>query len=328
MISPLRWIHHRRAPIALGFLSCMLLWVALVVVQHRTANRRISETKAAALSSEVGWDPTSMWNQSSFLERLTFSPRIVRYPRYLQRGIILAEEPAASKKILRRATLSVTVTKPSQALDNIQAVAQSAGGFVVSSTKSGDDVDDVSATLMIRVPAPRLDSVLAEIRRIVVRVNSEQIEAKDVTKDYSDLEASIRNLQAEEAQYLSILRQARSVSDILEVSAKTNEVRGQIEKLQGELRYLEHDIEMSSVSVDLQRDADSRLLGIYWRPWHQVKVAFRGGVQGIAEYANSMIMFVFWLPTLLLWLTTMALFLWIGFRAILWIKRRLTPSTL
>jgi hypothetical protein len=306
----------------------MFLWIALMVIQQRSAYYRISETKAAALSSsEVGWDPTSMWNQTSFLERLTFSPRIVRYPRYLQRGIILAEEPAAGKKILRRATLSVTVTKPSQALDNIQAVAQSAGGFVVSSTKSGDDVDDVSATLMIRVPAPRLDSVLAEIRRIVVRVNSEQIEAKDVTKDYSDLEALIRNLQAEEAQYLSILRQARSVSDILEVSAKTNEVRGQIEKLQGELRYLEHDIEMSSVSVDLQRDADSRLLGISWRPWHQVKVSFRNGIQGVADYANSMIAFVFWLPTLLLWFATIALIVWIAVRWFLWAKRKITLPT-
>jgi uncharacterized protein DUF4349 len=59
-----------------------------------------------------------------------------------------------------------------------------------------------SATLMLRVPADRLDQAMAEIKGAATRVEQENVEAKDVTREYIDLDARLRNTQAEEAQYL------------------------------------------------------------------------------------------------------------------------------
>ena len=63
-------------------------------------------------------------------------------------------------------------------------------------------------TLTIRVPAARFEEARAEIRKLGLRVESEKIDAQDVTRQYVDQDASIRNLRAEEAQYLTILKQA------------------------------------------------------------------------------------------------------------------------
>lgn len=60
---------------------------------------------------------------------------------------------------------------------------------------------------------------------MAVKVNSEKTDAQDVTKQYVDLEARIRNLRAQEAQYLEIMRSAKKVQDMLDVSEKLSEVR-------------------------------------------------------------------------------------------------------
>ena len=90
--------------------------------------------------------------------------------------------------------------------------------------------DATNATLTIRVPAARFAEVEAEIRKLGLRVEGEQMEAEDVTRQYVDQQARLRNLHAQEAQYLAILKQARSVKDILDVSEKLNGVRGEIEQ--------------------------------------------------------------------------------------------------
>jgi TfoX/Sxy family transcriptional regulator of competence genes len=61
---------------------------------------------------------------------------------------------------------------------------------------------------------------------------------KTVTKQYVDQEARLRNLRAQEQQYLGILRKAATVKDTLEVSDKLNEVRGAIEERQAEFEAL------------------------------------------------------------------------------------------
>ena len=63
-----------------------------------------------------------------------------------------------------------------------------------------------------------------------------------------DAEVSVEDL-AEEAQYLAILKNAHTVKDTVEVTDKLSEVRGEIEQLTGELKYLSQQIEMSVVTV-------------------------------------------------------------------------------
>jgi hypothetical protein len=51
------------------------------------------------------------------------------------------------------------------------------------------------------------------------------MEAEDVTRQYVDEQAHLRNLRAQEAQYLTILKQAKTVKDTLDISEKLNAVR-------------------------------------------------------------------------------------------------------
>ena len=188
--------------------------------------------------------------------------------------------------------------------------------MVTSNVNGGADA--TSSSLTIRVPADKFDEVRAQIRKLGLRVENESIEAQDVTKQYVDHEARLRNLRAEEQQYLGILRKAANVKDTLEVSDKLNEIRGAIEERQAEFEALSKQVETVAINITLRAEADAQVFGLKWRPLYQLKIAAREGLGGLADYAASMIAFVCYLPTVLLWLFTILAGAAIGWRVLRW----------
>jgi hypothetical protein len=213
------------------------------------------------------------------------------------------------------------VQRPAETAEKIQILAEREGGFLVSSEVRGDP--QVSGgSLTIRVPAARFEETRLEIRKLGLRVDSEKIDEQDVTRLYADEGANLRNLRAEERQYLAILKQAKTVKDTLEVSEKIGEVRGQIDQQQAEFDALSKQIETVAITVSLRAEAEARVFGLNWRPLYQMKMALRDGLDAVASYASTMTAVLFFLPTVLLWLATIAAGGAAGWRLIRWIGRR------
>lgn len=227
----------------------------------------------------------------------------------------------SDRKIVRTSVLDLVVKKPEQTADRIRVLAESMDGFLVSSEIRGD-IDVSGGILTLRVPAARFEEARTAIRKMGIRVENEKIQADDVTRQYVDQAANLRNLRAAEEQYLSILKQAKTVKDTLEVSEKLNDVRGQIEQQQAEFEALSKQIETVAITVSLRTEAEARVLGLNWRPLYQMKLALRDGLDGLATYASSMIAFAFFLPTIVLWLVTFALGSLLVWRVLRWVGRR------
>lgn len=224
--------------------------------------------------------------------------------------------------MVRSSSIDLVVAHPSETAEKIRGMAERLGGFLVSSEIRGER-DANNGTLTIRVPAARFEEARSEIRKLGLRIESERTEAQDVTRQYVDQEANLRNLRAEEAQYLSILKQSQTVKDTLEVSEKLSEVRGQIEQQQAEFAALSKQIETVAITVSLRAEAEARVLGLNWRPLFRIKMALRDGIEGIADYATTMTAVVFYLPTVVLWLATILPGAAIGWRVLRWAGTRL-----
>jgi putative addiction module antidote len=136
----------------------------------------------------------------------------------------------ADRKLVRNSSMELVTKDPADTAEKIRQVAERLGGFLLKSVTNGQDAQ--GAFLEVCVPANRFEEARAEIRKLGVRVDSERVEAQDVTRQYVDLDARLRNLRGEEAQYLSIMKGAHTVKDALEVSEKLSNVRGQIEQQQ------------------------------------------------------------------------------------------------
>jgi hypothetical protein len=131
----------------------------------------------------------------------------------------------------------------------------------------------------------------------------------------------LRNLRGQEEQYLAILKRAATVKDTLEVSDKLNGVRGEIEQQQAEFDALSKQVETVAITVSLRGEAEAQVFGLHWRPLYQLKLAARQGLDSVGDYAASMASFLFYLPTVLLWLGTILIGAVLGWRILRWAAR-------
>ncbi len=211
-------------------------------------------------------------------------------------------DPATSttdRKIVQTANISLQVKEVGAGFEDVNRIATSAGGFVASSSFSYQGDQQVASTT-IRVPSARYQDVLGQLRALGVKVDSEGSNASDVTEDYSDLSARLRNLQATETQLLSFLAQAKNVSEVLQVQDRLNTTRGDIERTQGRMNLLDKLSDLSTITVHLRpvvavTNTHEPRTGIgaeVTKAWEH-SLDFIGG---IATAVVTVIVFIWWLP--------------------------------
>jgi len=163
------------------------------------------------------------------------------------------------RRIIRNAELTVEVENPKGAEQAATAIAERLGGFTVSSElhEYGEvgEHNEVMIQLVLRIPAEQFQQALGQLRALSSHVTSEKITGQDVTEEFIDLEARIRTEKALEAQYLDILKDAKTVKDALDVHAHLAEVREQIEKAEGRRHFLENQTALSTVHLELRKFA-------------------------------------------------------------------------
>ena len=203
-----------------------------------------------------------------------------------------ANAPApAERKIIRNATLTLEVEQPTKAMQVVASIAESRGGFVVTSDSvrrggtSGTRTYEV-ITVEIRVPAAQFDSALAEIRGAAGgNVTAQKITGKDVTEEYIDLEARLRTQKALEAQLMEIMKRAQDVEDAIAVQRELTNVRTEIERVEGRRRFLENQSSLSTISVTLQPTAPLVSTTGFFQ---SIGAAFGDGI----DFAASFILFL------------------------------------
>jgi hypothetical protein len=173
---------------------------------------------------------------------------------------ISLESPAAQaveRKVIKNAELTIETDTPAEDQRKIAAVADKHNGFVVISESKQNEarsqnVASMEVNVVVRVPAREFDTVIAEIRGFGDHVPYDKSWSQDVTEEYIDLEARIRTKKALETQFMEIMKQARKISDALEVQTQLAEVRTEIERLEGRRRFLENQSALSTIKVTLR----------------------------------------------------------------------------
>jgi hypothetical protein len=171
-----------------------------------------------------------------------------------------AAQAAVERKIIRNATLTLEADEPSKATQRVASVAESRGGFVVTSESRqqggarGSKGYEVF-TVEIRVPSAQFDAALSEIRAAAGSVTAQKITGRDVTEEYIDLEARLRTQRALESQLLEIMKGADAVADAISVQRELTTVRTEIERVEGRRRFLENQSSLSTISVTIQPPA-------------------------------------------------------------------------
>lgn len=165
----------------------------------------------------------------------------------------------ASPRVIKNAYLTLEVKSARDSATMVSNVASLNGGFVESSNIAENNDGTVTGYVTIRVPETKFDDSILALTGLALRVKTETINGQDVTEQYTDLEARLKSAQAEEQQYLEILKKATDVQDILSVTQYLSSIRSQIESIQGQIKYLGNQTTYSTISVTLTEQANLNL---------------------------------------------------------------------
>jgi hypothetical protein len=177
--------------------------------------------------------------------------------------------PAIGPNVIKTADVSVRVEDEEleEAIRRSRSIAEASGGFVV--TTSVEDERRGVGSITIRVPADSFGRTLAQLEDLG-DVQQEQVSGRDVTQEFVDLQARLRNFAAQETVLLRLMERSVSVADTIRVQSHLQGVQLEIERLRGRIRYLENQTDMSTITVDFaEAGAPAPRTGTLEKAWER-----------------------------------------------------------
>lgn len=118
---------------------------------------------------------------------------------------------------------------------------------------------NIRQTISIRIPKENFDNLLNELTIGIKKLDNKNITVEDVTEEFVDSLARLKVKKETEQTYLKILSQAKTVKDILEVQNQIQDLRSDIEAIEGRLRYLQKSVNYSTLNISMYQIISSSI---------------------------------------------------------------------
>lgn len=206
----------------------------------------------------------------------------------IESGDVSSIGSSEDRKVMKNGTLDIRVQSADEALGRIREIALAQGGSIANSNffQGTDNVRSGSVT--VKVPVAKFEEAFLALKKVATLVVSESISGSDVTEQHIDLSARLKNKQAQEEALQNLLNRAEKVSDIIEITRELGNVRGEIESIEGQLRYLESQTDMASITLFVTEDA--RVTGDQtFRPGQTLAESLKALFAGLGYFVNGII---------------------------------------
>jgi hypothetical protein len=163
-----------------------------------------------------------------------------------------AAEAKVSRKVIYNATLDLAVDDLDAASAKVGAMLASSGGYIAEETMTGSPGATRTRFWRLRVPIDGFDGFVTSVMALGELVNFNRT-SQDVTAEFYDIEARIKNKQVQE-QTLQKMLEERSghLEEVLKVETELSRVRGEIEQMQGRIRVLQNLSALATLTLTLR----------------------------------------------------------------------------
>jgi len=156
-------------------------------------------------------------------------------------------EMAIDRKLVRRGTLELEVEDVERLVGTLDSLASSLTGFVADAQVSQNADGHHRASVTLRVPEAEFGAALAILKELGT-VRGHAVTSEDVTKAYFDLETRLAVTRETEARLRELLaNNTGKLSEVLQVERELSRVIGQIESMEGEKRYYDRQVALSTI---------------------------------------------------------------------------------
>jgi len=169
----------------------------------------------------------------------------------------IGSQAAPERLIARRASITVRVADVSAAIAKVEPIVTGMAGAVAESSRT----DGGGAYFMVRVPAARLEETLDRLAALG-RARERTVTERDVTDQAFDLDARLRNKVALRDRLRALVTSTASLQDVVALEEQLSRLQADIETLEGQVKRLRSEIEMSTISLALERETQLGPVGL------------------------------------------------------------------
>ncbi len=174
------------------------------------------------------------------------------------------------RKIIKTSQLTVVVENADTAIFQFTGIVSDVGGYIVSNRIFSDNKQR-GATMVVAVPVDRFEETLNRVRQVPKQIVQDFISSSDVTEQFVDLEARLKNLEATAIRIRELLARAETVEDALKINLELSNIESQIEQIKGKLNALNARTSFSTITIDMREPIPTATptptpTPIGWRP--------------------------------------------------------------
>ncbi|MGI6449609.1 MAG: DUF4349 domain-containing protein [Desulfitobacteriia bacterium] len=163
--------------------------------------------------------------------------------------------------VLEATIRSNDVAKTVQAVEN---TVTTLGGYIAES-RENNERDHTTAYLSLKIPVSKFEEFKGGLEQFGT-VSDQHLYTDDVSQQYFDVETRLRSWEAQEERYLEILKQAKTVEEILKIEDSLANVRREMESLKGQLKYWDHRVDYSEIRLHIYPTQSNIAVNDPWQP--------------------------------------------------------------
>lgn len=185
--------------------------------------------------------------------------------------------------VIKTGNMSLQVQDLDKAKEEVLQKVKAHKGFT-SAANYTDYSYQKNQDITIRVASSNFEGLMKDLATIGY-VQSQSQNAQDVSEEFVDIEARLKTKKEVENRYTELLKNAKNITEILEIEDKLRVIREEIEAKEGRLRYLKDQVSLSTIHLTLTQKLEN-----YSKP--PERSFFSRLTENMGEGWNDFLMFV------------------------------------
>lgn len=190
------------------------------------------------------------------------------------------------RRLIKEGTLNFETHDIAETRQHIESLVQKYGAYI-SQEDERTTASRIYQDITVRIPKTHFDSFLSELSDDIKKFDNKSVTVQDVTEEFVDITARLSVKKETEQGYLRLLNQAKTIKDILDIQNQLQDIRSDIESIEGRLRYLKNSVNFSTLHISMyQQIEDTSETDSFFAPvWDAIK----GGVQAFAAVCIALL---------------------------------------
>jgi len=209
---------------------------------------------------------------------------------------LVKTQEVIKKKIIKDGRMGLRVSELEKTKVRVDTLVRAFSGYYANESFNNTDYES-SFNLKIRIPSVNFEKFIAAIEKGESDILYKEIGARDVTDEFIDLGTRLENKRSYLKRYNELLKQAKSVKEILEIEEKIRGLEEEIESTTGRLKYLADLVDYSTLDLTISKHKDYK-----YNPenrdmfWERLKQSLSKGWFGFVDFILFLIkIWPFWI---------------------------------